>query len=311
MSQSQKPTDILGETLGKFEEQLRHNLQENSLLFKELRETTHVLGEQVNSISKKIDVVDKLVDLKVKHLDEVVRENREQTEKSIKLIQEEHFNQTEQISGLDRLMRAARYWFIAGVLIFICLFWIFTAYLQHVNSGQILAIGQINQQIIQSMQNYYQQTNRLIVQSNKDLTDSLRKEILSTMEAGHALQKKNQQILTGMEKSYPKEMEEKNKELLEAIQKNSKELQKTKELLKAKLAKPKAASSTAKKTAKLPSPATTEDESAEKSTSTQEETPAYEQGQTSDETGIQKETISGEETTTEESMPVALPGYSY
>ncbi len=211
-------------------EQLETKMKENAVTFSQQKEDClNEMRQMVNSVEdkhasqsgqisfmgKKIDSVERNIDLKIKHFDEFLKNTQAQYEKNVKDIQDDIKNQIERMANVETTLNLARYWHIGIGVIIIALV---GGFMYHINATSKLNLAETrkiseqvvadNQKASQNLSQYQATLLETIKNDNRQLLEIVKhsdKQQLST------IQKNNSRILSMQKKD--------NQNLLSAIQK--------------------------------------------------------------------------------------------
>ncbi len=231
LTQKIKPAKNFDGRLDRLSTSLEHTLpgliqaieksSENNIKFVNLlQENARTQNDNMNYLEKKLEFIDKTMDLKTKHFDEVIKDNMESNDNLVKMVQANLHSHTNLLNSIERNINSIKYWLVLAIVAIGGLIWGTGSHFHNLRQQGNLGLsgGEVTAGVLTSIQ---EENRRLITKIQAD-----NKTILAT------IQKDTQRFLTGQSHDSGKKaktttqeiknlittMQKKNSELLTAIQ---------------------------------------------------------------------------------------------
>ena len=215
--QFQEQSGVLAQLLDTRRKELLALLDENHKLLRSLREDSRLEVESLSSIERKMDYVDKALELRLKGFEDILRAQGDLMNKEIRVLQDSHQSQRESLEIMQESLAGLRYWVVAGFAITFGIILGFSILYYYINKGQGLEASRTNNLYLEKIQagnlRLLDAVQLTLQQNNERLLDRL-----------SAIYRENKVALQGENKKLINGIQTQNKQMFNGIERSREDL---------------------------------------------------------------------------------------
>lgn len=206
--------NILSRHLPEIVKNIENTSENNSKFVNLIQENVRVQNDNMNYLEKKLEFIDKTIELKTKHFDEVIKASTDNNDTLARMVQSNLSAQDNTLDKLNSDINSFKYLFVVAIISIGAIIWGIGS---HFHKRQLQRIAQTSAgsfdpaPILSSLE----ETRRLITKLHED-----NQNILA------AIQSEGRQNIANIEKSSPRKLDASadNQKIINALQKEHKEL---------------------------------------------------------------------------------------
>ncbi len=179
-------------------------------------------SRQLDEINKKIEYIDKSVDLKFKHFDEILQSAQIEYEKSLKNIQDDIRYQAESLTNISGKLTSLKYWYITVGIIILGIIAILIPKSTQTKMPELAEIKKSNQQLVLIVQNESKNITETVNKQNEKLLNAIKTE--SQEVSAPAISSTATPLKTSILKKELKAIKKQNEKLITKIQEDNQKL---------------------------------------------------------------------------------------
>ncbi len=228
-SSDNSPKAVKAEGLeGKLDKVVREigKSSENNIKFVSLlQENARSQNDNMNYLEKKLEFIDKTIELKTKHFDEVIKGNLENNDNLVKMVQASLHSQTNLLNSIERNINSIKYWLVLTIVAVGGLVWGTSSHFHNLSRQGManISMSKMTPAVLTNIQEGNRRLITKIQEENKSILATIQKDNKKFFAEQVKLSSHKAKAIKEDSKKFIAAMQKENRELLTAVQQTNQE----------------------------------------------------------------------------------------
>ncbi len=215
----------LEEKLDKVIQDIEKSAENNIKFVNLLQENARSQNDNMNYLEKKLEFIDKTIELKTKHFDEVIKDSLENNDDLVKMVQASLHAQTNLLNSIERNINSIKYWLVLTIVAVGGLVWGTSSHFHNMRQqGRAsISMGELTPAALNNVQEENRRLITKIQEDNKAILAVIQKDNKKFFSEQGKLNALKAKAVKEDTKKFIAEMQRDNRELLTAVQRTNQE----------------------------------------------------------------------------------------